>query len=76
MKVIKILCLLTYRMLASDCNMDCRCQSQAFQPICDLNTNITYFSPCHGGCKITKNLELGHVSHTYLNTIKLVVNII
>ncbi|EDV28802.1 uncharacterized protein TRIADDRAFT_1077, partial [Trichoplax adhaerens] len=47
--------------LTADCNVDCHCQQQSFLPICDLNTNITYYSPCYGGCKIASNNQ-GSVS--------------
>lgn len=33
------------------CNSDCNCDGIAYSPVCDRSTNITYFSPCHAGCK-------------------------
>lgn len=31
--------------------MNCKCDSITYTPICDIQTNITHFSPCHAGCK-------------------------
>lgn len=36
--------------LTSACNLNCGCQSLQFNPVCGID-NITYFSPCHLGCK-------------------------
>lgn len=36
--------------LLSACNQNCHCQINTFNPICDIENNITYFSPCHAGC--------------------------
>ncbi|RWS08847.1 solute carrier organic anion transporter family member 5A1-like protein [Dinothrombium tinctorium] len=37
--------------LTADCNMGCGCSPNDIEPICGEN-GITYFSPCHAGCKI------------------------
>lgn len=34
---------------ASD--LSCHCDDISFTPICNIQTNETYFSPCHAGCK-------------------------
>lgn len=33
------------------CDMNCNCDSISYTPICDIQTNVTFFSPCHAGCK-------------------------
>ena len=42
--------------LASTCNQDCQCSSTLIKPICGIN-GLTYFSPCHAGCKEYKSVE-------------------
>lgn len=40
------------------CNADCYCERMTYSPVCDANTGITYFSPCHAGCsKWNKTME-------------------
>lgn len=36
--------------LQSSCNSDCHCDQVKYKPVCDFNSSITYFSPCHAGC--------------------------
>ncbi|CAH1773391.1 unnamed protein product [Owenia fusiformis] len=36
--------------LTSTCNIDCDCSHNDIEPICGIN-GMTYFSPCHAGCK-------------------------
>lgn len=36
-------------MLFSDCNQDCSCSSDEWDPVCSSN-GITYVSPCMAGC--------------------------
>lgn len=33
------------------CNSNCNCDDISYSPVCDLTTNITYFSACHAGCQ-------------------------
>lgn len=32
------------------CNSNCYCDEISYTPICNTQTNETYFSPCHAGC--------------------------
>ncbi|KAG8187154.1 hypothetical protein JTE90_020032 [Oedothorax gibbosus] len=43
--------------LSSDCNDNCSCSTSKFTPVCSLEGNTFYFSPCYAGCKITSNQE-------------------
>ena len=36
--------------LNSSCNAGCHCSTAVFSPLCDLDSQKTYFSPCHAGC--------------------------
>lgn len=33
------------------CNVNCNCDGISYSPVCDQSAGITYFSPCHAGCK-------------------------
>lgn len=33
-----------------ECNMNCGCGQQTFQPICSSDGETNYFSPCFAGC--------------------------
>lgn len=33
------------------CNSNCVCDGVSYSPVCDRSTDITYFSPCHAGCR-------------------------
>lgn len=37
--------------LTTVCNMDCSCTGVPYSPVCDEATGVTFFSPCHAGCK-------------------------
>lgn len=37
--------------LTRDCNVDCSCESVPFSPVCTINGDEAYFSPCHAGCE-------------------------
>ncbi|KAJ2948546.1 hypothetical protein O0L34_g7801 [Tuta absoluta] len=41
------------------CNGECGCDSSryGFTPVCDVDTEITYFSPCTAGCNGYENLN-------------------
>ena len=32
------------------CNSDCTCSTELYDPVCDASTQTTYFSPCFAGC--------------------------
>lgn len=32
------------------CNQDCACGQQTFQPVCSSDGRTNYFSPCFAGC--------------------------
>lgn len=34
----------------NSCNDKCHCDDIAYTPICNIQTNETFFSPCHAGC--------------------------
>ena len=34
----------------SSCLSGCSCQNEIFEPVCDHESAVTYFSPCHAGC--------------------------
>ncbi|XP_055837514.1 solute carrier organic anion transporter family member 74D [Episyrphus balteatus] len=36
--------------LAMDCNMNCSCAHVSYSPVCHVESDTTYFSPCHAGC--------------------------
>ncbi|XP_063694000.1 solute carrier organic anion transporter family member 4A1-like [Bolinopsis microptera] len=38
------------RNLTDMCNGICSCSTDFYEPVCDLENMITYFSPCHAGC--------------------------
>ncbi|KAH7637101.1 solute carrier organic anion transporter family member 5a1-like protein [Dermatophagoides farinae] len=33
------------------CNQNCDCSVEVYQPVCNLESNMNYFSPCFAGCK-------------------------
>ncbi|EDV23254.1 uncharacterized protein TRIADDRAFT_58340 [Trichoplax adhaerens] len=43
--------------LISACNRDCQCGINTFYPICDLESKITYFSPCLAGCQSSQRSD-------------------
>ncbi|XP_077488076.1 solute carrier organic anion transporter family member 74D-like [Amblyomma americanum] len=41
------------RSLLDTCNVDCNCNTHIYEPVCSSNRMISYFSPCHAGCRST-----------------------
>ncbi|KAH8021696.1 hypothetical protein HPB51_016092 [Rhipicephalus microplus] len=39
--------------LLEKCNVDCNCNTQIYEPVCSSNKMMSYFSPCHAGCRTT-----------------------
>ncbi|KAL1435752.1 hypothetical protein MTO96_010537 [Rhipicephalus appendiculatus] len=39
--------------LLEKCNVDCNCNTQIYEPVCSSNKMMSYFSPCHAGCRST-----------------------
>ncbi|PAA83864.1 hypothetical protein BOX15_Mlig018595g1, partial [Macrostomum lignano] len=36
--------------LNATCNARCACSDANYDPVCDLATGVSYYSPCHAGC--------------------------
>lgn len=36
--------------LTSSCNANCYCGTVPYSPVCEIETETTFFSPCHAGC--------------------------
>ena len=36
---------------SNTCNRECGCTEQYYKPICSVEDQKTYFSPCHAGCR-------------------------
>ena len=36
--------------LTNVCNSGCACDGVPYSPVCNIDTQSTYFSPCHAGC--------------------------
>ncbi|KAG1683796.1 Solute carrier organic anion transporter family member 1C1 [Nymphon striatum] len=39
------------------CMDGCDCDSSEFNPICDLDSGVTYFSECHAACRVITQLD-------------------
>ena len=54
--------------LTGACNSDCHCDTTFYEPVCD--GSVTYFSPCHAGCRGVEKTRsqvtsfTGHVTYT------------
>ena len=33
------------------CNGGCGCSTDAYKPVCNVEEQMTYYSPCHAGCQ-------------------------
>ncbi|XP_002169449.1 solute carrier organic anion transporter family member 4C1 isoform X1 [Hydra vulgaris] len=36
--------------LENNCNIDCNCNQQYYKPVCSVEDQQTFYSPCHAGC--------------------------
>ncbi|XP_012564749.1 solute carrier organic anion transporter family member 4C1 [Hydra vulgaris] len=36
--------------LNSTCNINCHCNNHVYKPVCSINDQKTFYSPCHAGC--------------------------
>uniref|UniRef100_A0A8D9AUQ7 Solute carrier organic anion transporter family member 4C1 n=1 Tax=Cacopsylla melanoneura TaxID=428564 RepID=A0A8D9AUQ7_9HEMI len=39
------------------CNKNCHCDSLKFLPVCSPDGSTMYFSPCHAGCKVFRDVK-------------------
>lgn len=39
------------------CSSNCICRNVPFTPVCTTQANVTYFSPCHAGCKTSDSIR-------------------
>lgn len=44
------------------CSSHCICKDIPFMPVCTQQENVTYFSPCHAGCKTVESIRGVEVS--------------
>uniref|UniRef100_A0A023FV04 Putative organic anion transporter n=1 Tax=Amblyomma parvum TaxID=251391 RepID=A0A023FV04_AMBPA len=42
---------ITTSSLLGTCNVNCNCNTHIYEPVCASNRMISYFSPCHAGCR-------------------------
>ncbi|XP_052249531.1 solute carrier organic anion transporter family member 4C1-like [Dreissena polymorpha] len=38
--------------LTDSCNAGCQCHTELYEPVCDTQAGLQYFSPCHAGCEV------------------------
>ncbi|XP_063236896.1 solute carrier organic anion transporter family member 74D-like [Bacillus rossius redtenbacheri] len=38
----------------NECNVDCGCANVRYQPVCDVEKDVTFYSPCHIGCRASR----------------------
>ncbi|XP_076337292.1 solute carrier organic anion transporter family member 74D-like isoform X2 [Tachypleus tridentatus] len=43
--------------LVNQCNQNCNCTTEVFEPLCGPDNRAIYFSPCHAGCTSNENLQ-------------------
>uniref|UniRef100_A0A8B9S338 Solute carrier organic anion transporter family member n=1 Tax=Apteryx owenii TaxID=8824 RepID=A0A8B9S338_APTOW len=44
--------------LSAACNAECGCPRDTYSPVCGSD-GVMYYSPCHAGCKASRNLQSG-----------------
>ncbi|XP_022238152.1 solute carrier organic anion transporter family member 4C1-like [Limulus polyphemus] len=43
--------------LVNQCNQNCNCTTEVFEPLCGPDGRAIYFSPCHAGCTGSEDLR-------------------
>ncbi|XP_055339492.1 solute carrier organic anion transporter family member 4A1-like [Paramacrobiotus metropolitanus] len=43
--------------LSASCNAQCSCDEMLYDPVCSMEDNIAYLTPCHAGCREHRNGE-------------------
>lgn len=57
------------------CNPNCNCDGISYSPVCDRSTGMTYFSPCHAGCKTFNEKEKVYTNCTCTTSIPLQIEL-
>lgn len=47
--------------LTEDCNKNLNCEQTKYSPVCQVDEQVLYFSPCHAGCLPVANSNIPHV---------------
>lgn len=47
--------------LDNECNTNCGCDTQKFEPVCGTDS-VLYFTPCHAGCSYDYIIDQQHLT--------------